>query len=289
MNVRDISIIDYLSRKGFKITRRGNKWFTSSPYSNDRTPSFCIFPDNAFKDFSSGKAGNIITLAKFFGDDIRDLDNIKPWIAPKIVAKKPFNNSIPYYYTNIDESEKNQVQSYADSRKLTNYISGTVKEFREGNSTQMLSVIFPHQDLDGSISGAKFRFIQPLDSQRFTSRGVLGYYLLEPPHRAKDFVLVEGEANCDSLYTYFQSVGRLAVVACSGGVHNIPKELPYRHKGMRVKLIIDYDGDEDKFNYRTAAYNHLNPEIIKIPLDKGVDINDLSIKGTLHDTITRYI
>lgn len=289
MNIRDISIIDYLTRKGFKITRRGNKWFTSSPYTSDRTPSFCIFPDNAFKDFSSGKAGNIITLAKFFGDDLRNLNSPKPWVPPKLVPKKPFNNSVPTYYTNIDESEKNKIQAYADSRRLTNYISGTVKEFREGVGTKMLSVIFPHQDLDGVITGAKFRFIQPLDSQRFTSRGVLGYYLLEPPHITKDFILVEGEANCDSLYTYFQSIGRLAVVACSGGVHNIPAELPHRHKGKKVKLIIDYDGDEDMFNYRTSAYTHLNPEIIKLPLAKGEDINSLLTKGLINEIIPNVI
>lgn len=44
-----------------KLKKRGNNYVGLSPFSNERTPSFMVSPSkNIFKDFSSGKGGDLI-------------------------------------------------------------------------------------------------------------------------------------------------------------------------------------------------------------------------------------
>ena len=44
---------------------------------------------------------------------------------------------------------------------------------------------------------------------------------------------------------------------------------------MKIKLIIDYDGNETLYEERFKLYAHLNPEPIRLILAKGEDINSL--------------
>lgn len=279
---KDLSIIDYLRSKGFKVEQRGRKYFTHSPYRKERTPSFCIHEDNAWTDYgcdgSGPKAGNIITLAKFFGDDLSKLDKVTPvWVAPPPVVKKPFNNEIPSYYTDITQEELVQVQEYAAKRSIhTHYLPGVVSQKNGSTLHRFLSLVFPHQSADGIITGAKFRFINPIDSQRFTSRGVLGFYVLkniiENHYSEPTLYLVESETSANSLWEYFKSISHNAVVVSCGGVNNIPDKLPFNYKG---KLIIDYDGSEAKFTERVAKYAKFHLDPVRLILPKGEDINSL--------------
>jgi len=280
-NLRDISVVDYLRAKGFTIERRGHKHFTTSPYRQERTPSFCIHEDNAWTDFGSAgtpKSGNIITLARFFGDDLTRLSGVVPVykpLPPKI--KKPFNNEIPSYYTDVNEDESKLIRSYAESRRVhSHYLPGVVSQKNGETLHKFLSLVFPHQDVNGTITGAKFRFIKPIDSQRFTSRGVLGFYILEnliPNHYSEPTLyLVESETSANSLWEYFKSISHNSVVVSCGGVNNIPDNLPYKYKG---KLIVDYDGSERLFNERVAKYAKFHLDPIRLILSKGQDINEL--------------
>lgn len=282
INLRDISVVDYLRAKGFTIEPRGSKFFTCSPYRRERTPSFCIHQDNAWTDFgcdgTGPKSGNIITLAKFFGDDLRNIGKVTPvWKPTPVKPKKPFNNEIPSYYTDITPEERQEIVTYATGRSLhSHYLPGVVSQKNGSTLHRFLSLVFTHQDINGVITGAKFRFIKPIDSQRFTSRGLLGYYvlsnILKDHYREPILYLVESETSANSLWEYFKQIGHNAVVVSCGGVNNIPDKLPFNYKG---KLIVDYDGSEAKFKERVRKYASFHLDPIRLILDKGQDINSL--------------
>jgi len=65
--------------------------------------------------------------------------------------------------------------------------------------------------------------------------------------------------------------------------------LPDRYKDIDDKrLIIDYDGSEEKFQERIKKYEHLGMKVVKIPLPKGEDINSLHVENKLY-TINNLI
>jgi DNA primase len=45
------------------LKKRGSNWFGLSPWANEKTPSFAVSQAKGiFKDFSSGKGGNVVTF-----------------------------------------------------------------------------------------------------------------------------------------------------------------------------------------------------------------------------------
>lgn len=46
-----------------KLKKKGSRLFAISPFTDEKTPSFCVFTDTQrFKDFSSGRSGDVITF-----------------------------------------------------------------------------------------------------------------------------------------------------------------------------------------------------------------------------------
>lgn len=272
----EVSVVDYLSTRGFAFKRKGNKYFTNSPFNEqDRTGSFCVFPDGAYKCFSTGKVGNVITLMRHFGDSL-STPVPKVWVAPKTYERKAWNGVPKAFLTDSEE-----VHAYARSRGITHgYESGCFYTKTEDGFDKHLAILFPHKN-GGVITGAKFRALSPIDGQRFSSSGKLGFYILSNIIESFEepmFYLIEGEANANSLWEYFKLTGRSAVVASAGAVTSIPKELPTAYAG---KLLIDYDGSEEKYAERIKCYAHLGLQPVRIILPKGEDINSLWIKGEL--------
>lgn len=283
MQIRDIPCVDYLQMKGYKIERRGNKWFTNSPFRNERTPSFCIFPDNAWVDFgwngSGPKSGNVITLAKHFGDDLRDFRNKSfAWKPPAILTRKAWNG-MKEKFIDLSTEERNKVMAYAESRGIVRgYANGCFFTKTDTGFDRHLAILFPHQDSNGTITGAKFRALEQINGQRFSSSGQLGFYVLE---NIKDsfeepvFYLIEGEANANSLWEHCRNIGKSCVVASAGGVTSVPKELPHKYAHLKGKIMIDFDDSESSYQERLSKYVHLGLEPVKLILPKGQDLNSL--------------
>jgi DNA primase len=91
----------YAQITGQQPRRSGANYFIKSPFSDEKNGSFCIWSDMRFKDFSSGKAGDIISLAMDlqgmeYPDAIKqlaDMHNITveydgPEIAPEVREKR---------------------------------------------------------------------------------------------------------------------------------------------------------------------------------------------------------
>lgn len=279
-----MQIIDYLSSKGYKFRRQGNNWFTNSPFNaGDHTPSFCVFADGGFKDFSTGKAGNIITLAKYFGDRIVPIH--VPPIARK--EKKKWPGFVPTRFTEITKAERQQVTDYATSRGIhRGYVCGQFFIKTDTGFDAHLGILFPHRDENMDITGAKFRALYPIDGQRFSSSGQLGFYVLENIKEREEptLYIVEGEANANSLWEHLRNIGKSGVVLSTGGVSSIPKQIPHKYRHLKCKIFIDYDGDEAKYNDRISRYVHLGTPV-KLILPKGQDLNSLGEDVKLIDSV----
>lgn len=282
-NLREeLSVVDYLQSKGYVFKKKGNKFFTNSPFvDNDRTPSFCVFPDGAWKDFSSGRAGNVITLIRHFKDNPKTLDIPSNWIAPKEYPKKIWSG-IPHKFLEMKDFEREKIVAYAALRGITSgYKPGCWFSKSDTGFDKHLAIMFPHQN-NGIITGAKFRSL-PEDEQRFSSSGQLGFYILEHEEKisfeSKVYYLVEGEANANSLWEYIKTLRKSCLVMSAGAVTAIPRTLPTKEN---TTLLIDYDGNETKYQQRVAKYAHLNVTPLKLILPKGEDLNTLYCSKKIH-------
>jgi hypothetical protein len=285
MNIEDlISPMEYLILKGHRFTRKGSLYYTNSPFNtNDRTPSFVQYPSRLFKCYSTGKVGNVITLARHFGDSLSSLEGIKStFVAPPPYETRSWNG-IPKRYLDVTKEEAALVHRYAESRKITSGYHPAVTFHKEGNDwvREGPSMMMPHEN-NGVITGAKFRFVEPIRGQRFTSRGKLGFYILRnniESYEVPECLVIEGEMNANSLLTYCNDIGKPVVVASAGSVTSIPKELPCGFKTGR--LLVDFDDDETKYLSRLELYRHLPLLPIRLILPKGSDINSLAMEGKL--------
>lgn len=279
-----MSITSYLSGRGFIFERRGKILFTNSPFnSGDKTPSFAVYDDVRFKCYSTGKAGNLITLMRHFNDN----NPVPPLRCVEVKEKeaKSWGGKIPSKYLDVTTAEATEVHQYAKSRKLTTgYLPGVSYYMKEGKWERSTpGLLFPHE-IDGVITGFKLRFISPINGQRFTTRGKLGFYLREQlfdSFHHPTFDIVEGEANALSLSLYYWSIQRPSIVGSTGSVTSIPKALPSKYASIKARLLVDFDGNEAKWQERISAYSRLNLEPIKIILPKGEDINSLWIRGEM--------
>lgn len=282
------SCYDYLVSKGFRFKRSGGKDFTNSPFnSNDRTPSFVIFPDGRWKCFSTGKAGNITTLMRFFGDSKDSLSSVKAiWVPPQPREIKPWKG-IPAKFLDVTPEERQAVEEYAKSRCITHHYHPGVTYYQQNGKFIKTppAIMLPHQDINGNICGAKFRFIEAIAGQRFTSRGKLGFFVLEhlvESYETPEIWLIEGELNAISLYDYFVTINKPAIIMSAGGVGVVPSQLPTKYSQLKGNVLIDFDGSEEKYQERLELYKHLNLLPVKLILPKGEDINSLTVKGQIN-------
>lgn len=301
-DARQISIKDYLEKRGFRVEKSGRKWFCSSPFSRDTNWSFAIYPNNTFYCWSTGRGGDVIKLVQYLeGVDFRgalrhlEANEYQKYQInyQKYKEDEDFWKDFDYKkYLTHDEKEKAAIISYGASRSIhSGYHCGVyfTRNFESGGWVRHPSLMFPHEDKDGNIVGAKFRQIPNADNTyngpRFSHRGRPGFYILntEAPETFQRSIclLSESETSTNSLWSYYRDQKIPATIICVGGVSSAPKEIPDKFKDREIRLIIDYDGDEDLFNQRLKLYEHLNVKPIKIILPKGEDINSLYHRGEM--------
>lgn len=295
---KEISIRDYLEFRGIKTVQTGKKWFCSSPFSKDSNWSFAIYPNNTFYCWSTGKGGDIIKLVQYLeGCNFREAlnhlsaDRYTPYKFNYIKFKEDddfWKDFDIKKYKNNNEDEIKRIISYGQSRSICSGFDCGVYFTRDFNTNTWLrnpALMFPHQDMDGNIIGAKFRNIDNNNNPRFTTRGRLGFYILNTvgssSYQERKIWLCESETSSNSLWEYFRSTNRSATIISMGGVSSAPKQLPTSCEGMSVSLIIDYDGNEKLYQERLSKYEHLNIKPIKIILPKGEDINSLYHTGRM--------
>ena len=320
MDILQISIKDYLESIGIPTRKEGSRYFASSPFSRDSNWSFVIYPTNTYFDFSTGHGGNIINLvSRLNGISLSDAANqlrngvkhekYKPnykKIKEELFKEVEFKLE---KYINHNEEECEKIHAYAKNRGITEgYFCGVFfTRFVESDPKMDRPILsgskwirvpalgFLHVDKNLKPCGAKFRKIitgMPMDqSPRFSARGKSNLFIaisltdLDKHLSTTSPVLfvVEGEINALSLQAYLINCMQPAVVVSQGGVSAslTLEDLPTQLQGLKKKVIIDYDGNEELYQQRLQLYSGLDAQPIKLILPKGEDINSLYCKNEM--------
>jgi hypothetical protein len=262
----------------------------SSPFSSDSDPSFTIFPGNSYYDFANGTGGDVITLKMKLGnlsfmEAVNELIGNISTPLPTVPAKGKNKEFKLQSYLTLNKEEQVNIEMYAKSRKIfAGYEAGLFYTKDKGNWVRHPGMLFVHRDEQLNAIGAKIRVL-PGDTynDRFTARGKLGVYVLEhilvDHYSEPTLYIVEGESTANSLWEFCKSQNISAVVLSGGGVASPPKFIPDAYEKYRRRIIIDYDGDKEKYAERCKLYEHLEGEHIKLVLPKGEDVNSLWAKG----------
>jgi hypothetical protein len=298
------SIVHYLRHRGVPIVQQDKVFICSSPFSNDTSWSFAVYPKNDFYCWSTGKFGDIIDLVMYFEElnfpqaleyilteltHIPDHDATRDFSSTSTVNNRHFDfNS----YINYNRAEVEAIYAYAKGRGITDgFLPGFYSTCRYTADGVPIfdrhpALMFLHVDLNNNICGAKFRNIDSNDPRRFTARGDLGFYILDTQvpetYRKKRTYLVESETSANSLWTSLREYNTPALIVSMGGVGTVPKRFPDCCDVSEKLLIIDFDGNEELYQQRIKKYEHLKCKPIKLILPKGEDINSLYATGRMY-------
>ena len=143
---------------------------------------------------------------------------------------------------------------------------------------------FIHEDERGDPVGIKVRFINPdIAKQKYSSRGKMVHYVVDNADawpETHEVWIVESEASANSWSEFLFDKRINDVVISFGGVNNMVKELPPKYRGLKVNIIVDYDGSEELYVKRIRRYNVNYPDAthICLKLPKTEDINTLYVE-----------
>lgn len=285
-HLKRTSISGILRSNGYNCSFKscGKRYFLS-PFTKESNPSLVVYPDNTFYCFSSGIGGDAIKFVSSinkcnFIDAIKYLQDSSITIIPesqiRYTVKETFD--INRYITSKDYEVRSIIKYGANRAIYRGYLTGVFFNKKLGGWDRVPSLMFPHQDKKGNITGAKFRAAS--NEKIFSSRGKLGYYVLENILDQNPIIIIaESETSSNSLWELVKSRGINSVIISVGGVTFNPPCLPDKYSGFNKRyLIIDYDGDNDLYNERVRKFDALNAIDIKMELGKGDDINSLWVK-----------
>lgn len=294
-DITKISIKKYLEGIGIPTRREGSRYFASSPFSNDSSWSFCIYPTNTYFDWSTGHGGNIINLvARLYNISLSEAGRIlhegikHEKYQPNYKQYKQESLSWESFelekYISTSQEEITQIEAYAKSRGITSGYFPGVFFTREGKHWKRNpSIGFAHIDKTKKVCGAKFRKIVK-ENPRFSARGRLCMYIpsgIEHAHASDVLYVVEGEGNANSLQNYLDGLGMRCVTTSTGGVADAPllEDLKAVFPSTAdIRVIIDYDGNEKLYQERLKLYKDFPCRFIKMILPKSEDINSLYCK-----------
>jgi hypothetical protein len=285
---RRVDIREYMGERGFEFNARG---FCRSPFKRDTNWSFKYYPNtNSFFDWSKGFGGDTIRLVMNMENvgfldavDILTRGSYKPYVANYKSIPKPSEPFTTEKFINTNNRECLLIKEYAESRSIRRgYEYGVffTRDSSDRNWVRNPSVMFVLKDEHLQPCGVKFRKIGVTDGERFSSRGKMGFYILEniltDTYDDPILFLIESETSANSLWEYCCKIRKSAIVLSFGSVSNVKFELPVPYRNIKDKrLIIDYDGSEELYQQRVKNFEYLGVRPLKLILDKGEDINSL--------------
>lgn len=290
-SLKEISIEDYLSKRGFHIENRGRLKYCLSPFSEERTPSFCIYPTNTFYDWANGIGGDIIKLVmEMEGLSFKEatshlsVGNFSILDIKSIREEPPKKKFILENYTTDDPYEMELISRYAYGRGIVrNFAHSAFYIYHNGDFIRRPAMGFVHVDENLNVCGVKMRDLKPFNGRRFSARGLQKYYIISNCVETNSLYIVESESSANSLLDFMSIIGFKSTIVSFGSWNNIPRELPEKlEKANRRSIIIDYDGDEDLYNEKMERFGHFNAREVKLRLPKGEDVNSLYTKGALY-------
>lgn len=179
--IESVDLVEFISQYT-ELEQKGREWWGLTPFQEENTPSFSVFPDkNVFYCFSTGYGGNIIDfirlyyncsvyeaiqkLKKYCGVEGEELGQKQRLMATKVCKKyksKPQNNKA----STAKILPANYMDKYIDGVNLEAWIN-------EGISKEVLQkyqvrydplcnrIIYPIKNIDGEIVNIGGRTLDP--------------------------------------------------------------------------------------------------------------------------------
>lgn len=291
-----ISIKQYLNQKGIRFSENGEQLRTKCLFGNcdqnhDHHHGHLYFnaSEGTYYCHKCGEKGNILKLAQFFGDEIKDIKN--PLSSFQI--NKNFNPSQVISSEEVEKYHKNlpqKIREYLNNRGINNDI---IDQFQIGFGSFYGNnhIVFPIKDHKGEFSYFKLRKDPYNNSSKspkmlFSKGGKTSIYGVESLNNLTEVVLVEGE--CDRLV--LEGLG-IPTVTSTGGAKTFKKEWLQYFKHLK-KIYICYDNDEagQEGANRTAGVLSSIPELeiyfldLQKEIGKGGDVTDYFTKLAKQDS-----
>lgn len=309
--IKTISIESYLKDRGFVFKKQHGLSVCTSPFSRDSNWSFKVYPTNTYFDYANGFGGDIIDLVSrmdncSFVEALEslskgDTDIYKPNYKELLKVK----NKAGFDYRRFISHDANEIlsiQGYANSRGIhSGYEYGKFFQMHdeEDEWVGIPALLFLHRDRDLKVTGGRFRAVPTPTLKHkfgttkiFSSRGTMGWYVLENISDGFDvpeIYIIESETSANSLWEYYKSVNKSAIILSTGNVGVTPPIPDKYNEITNVNIIIDYDGDEKTYRQRLEEYKkfyadklHLSVNYITLRLEKGDDINSLWSKDEMY-------
>lgn len=291
--VKAMSIASFLRQHGLTEKKMGKRSFFLSPISGESNPSLLVNADNTFYDFSSNVGGDIISLVRhMWGTDFIGALNllsgkeIAPYSPPerKKVERLPRSFSIERYL--CDDPTCNMLtKHYLNGRRIKRWYQ--YGHFYAGSMVG--GALFPHYDTSGKLVGCKIRNSSTIGRKWHFDGSREGAYVIDcsrPYAFSTTLYISESETSSNSLAEVLMEYGKSGVVvsfgAWTGISSNVEKWESYFSNFDQRKIVIDYDGSEEKFRERIKLYEAVEGDYVKMLLPKGEDVNSLYAKGKGH-------
>ena len=294
MNLETITIKEYLTRKGVHFTQTGKELTVKCLFNDCDSDSkgneahlYFEAETGQYECKKCGEKGNIVTLAKHFGDDISEIA-LKPLSPPRESTK--FDAS---QVESCHQAMPDRIREYLVARGITGAV---IEQFMLGwgKFYGQWWITIPIPDADGTFCFFKLRQDPNIGNEKITypkgiEAQIYGWDVLK--NETDKLVICEGEL--DSLALLSQDVP--AVTSTHGAMTF--KQVWAEKFGKVRDVYICYDNDDAgrKGAERVAKIlesGNSDTHIVSLPEDVGVggDVTDYltKLKASPNDLFDRY-
>jgi len=280
-------IFEYYLNLSEKLTGQDVK--IKSVFSQEKTPSFCIYPDKMgryrFKDFSSGNSGDAIELVMLYlklesrGIAVRKImDDYEAYISKYDITPREFVPESRYEVSDYEIRHWNNLdQDFWTSYKISS------RMLDAHNVHPLQYFILSKTDNDGTVK--ELRFENQYTYGYFRNDGTL-YKIYQPKNKKSKFIKVSDyiqgseQINYDCKYLIITKslkdimsfktlgIGNVEVIAPDSENSIMPESVIKKFKHKYAKIIVFFDNDQAGIDAAKTYQKRYGFDYITLPVEK---------------------
>lgn len=276
------SISDLLEQP---IPERSVNAMVHCPFHEDRTPSFSIhLEEGVWHCFSCGQGGTLKKLYRELGKGV-DL-NVRLYQAQRLAGsgyQRPTNFAAKANQFVRDARDSNEhyirpIRSFLGPRGIS---EASARTYGLGYDWERKAIAFPYADLEGKVSGIKYRYRDGFKASE--SGSTYGLYGVNNVVGKGTIILCEGESDTLRLHT---ELGHLYGVGGTSGASVSATQWSRfgLHFLFAERIYLAYDADDAGDECAETAMSVLGDKCRRVRPTRGKDISDhLSAGGTVQE------
>lgn len=298
MKLPNITISEYLTRKGITYRETGSEIVTNCLFNgcdDDSRPneSHLYFSKETgqFQCQKCGEKGNLVTLAKHLGDDIRSLftDQNPPFSAKKHSSKKPVEKITKELVERCHQALPDGIRRYLNARGIIDDIINQYKVgWGEFYGVGWITIPIPKQDAPEEYALLKLRRDPETKDETLPKMKV---WPIGATHQLFDWQTFKGATNlhiCEGEFDCLALLSRgIPAVTSTGGCGTFKQEWVKEFSSLE-SVCVCYDNDTEGEKGATRVLDALKSiDTLKLyqtrlPLDMGAGLKDVT------DYFTKY-